>query len=373
MSSMVIDRRSVLRGATAMSAAGLLPLSVQANALATPLFISSVRRGASAFGLVILNERGDILREIPLAARGHDAVVHQPTGQGVVFARRPGTFAVAFDLTDRKPPTAFQSPSDRHFYGHGVFSRDGRLLYATENDFDNARGVIGVYDVHTSFKRIGEFESHGVGPHDILLSPDGKDLVVANGGIETHPDAGRSKLNVADMRPSLVFLDRQTGDLIVRHELPRSMHKLSIRHLDMDARGTVWFGAQWEGGLDDAPSLVGTAGLEKPLSLITSLDHMGGSLQGYIGSVAMSADGRLLAASAPRAGRVLYIDTAQHAVVGETVLDDGCGVAPAYASEFAISSGNGDFVRSKPHQPATQNRHPALAFDNHMIAAHLTR
>ena len=35
----------------------------------------------------------------------------------------------------------------RHFFGHGVFSPDGKLLYATENDFEAARGVIGVYDV----------------------------------------------------------------------------------------------------------------------------------------------------------------------------------------------------------------------------------
>ena len=48
------------------------------------------------------------------------------------------------------------------------------------------------------FARVGEFPTHGVGPHELLLLGDGRTLAVANGGIETHPDFGRAKLNIAD-------------------------------------------------------------------------------------------------------------------------------------------------------------------------------
>ena len=44
------------------------------------------------------------------------------------------------------------------------------------------------------------------GPHEIRLLPQGDTLVVANGGIETHPDSGRSKLNLPTMRPNLAYI-----------------------------------------------------------------------------------------------------------------------------------------------------------------------
>ena len=80
--------------------------------------------------------------------------------------------------------------------------------------------MIGVYDATDGFRRIGEFPTHGVGPHELLLLDDGRTLAIANGGIETHPDFGRAKLNIATMKPSFVFVDRITGDLIEKHELP---------------------------------------------------------------------------------------------------------------------------------------------------------
>ena len=103
-----------------------------------------------------------------LPDRGHDVTWSPVTGQAVVFARQPGTFAVIFDATGRSAPQTLSSVPGRHFFGHGAFSPDGRLLYATENDFDNARAVVGVYDVGGGFARIGEFDTQGVGAHGRL-------------------------------------------------------------------------------------------------------------------------------------------------------------------------------------------------------------
>ena len=47
------------------------------------------------------------------------------------------------------------------------------------------------------------------------------------------------------MMPSLAFIDSTTGDLIATHEQTSDLHKLSLRHIAADARGAVWFGAQW--------------------------------------------------------------------------------------------------------------------------------
>ena len=91
----------------------------------------------------------------------------------------------------QRPPVWFATKPDRHFFGHGVFSADGKLLYTTENDYDGARGVIGVRDATDGYQQIGEFPAHGMEPHDIQLLADGRTMVIANGGIRTHPDSAR--------------------------------------------------------------------------------------------------------------------------------------------------------------------------------------
>ncbi len=343
------------------------PVRAGGRDLTQAAFASAVRVG-SGFALLILDEAGRVLREIPLEARGHDTTVHLGSGIGVMFARRPGDFAVAFEFSRPTASKVFRTPADRHFYGHGVFSNDGRLLYATENDFDNARGLIGIYDVKAGFSRIGEFPSSGVGPHDLHLLPDDKTLVVANGGIETHPDAGRAKLNVPDMQPSLAFINREDGQMLARHELGREFHKLSIRHLDVDQSGRVWFGGQWEGALDDVPELVGSASLDRPLTLLAMNPVLPARLKGYIGSVALDKSGRRLAVSAPRAGRIVYFDTAAERLIGESLIIDGCGVAPRGRDGFAISSGGGEFRAAAPGtEDVGLAVHRGMAFDNHMI------
>ena len=74
-------------------------------------------------------------------------------------------------------------------------------------------------------------------PHEAMLLGDDV-ICVANGGIETHPDFGREKLNLSTMKPNVAFIDRLTGDLISLRELPPDLHQVSLRHLAPDARGT---------------------------------------------------------------------------------------------------------------------------------------
>lgn len=366
MSSMAINRRTFLVTSTALLV--LTPsIARPGEDDGLPRFLSTAKLADGSHALVIVAVDGRLLREIPLRGRGHDVALSPDMRMAVAFARRPGTFAVAIDLIGSTPPRLFETPIDRHFYGHGVFSGDGRLLYATENDFASARGMLGVYDVAAGFQRIGEIPSHGVGPHDVLLLPDGNTLCVANGGIETHPAAGREKLNLSTMQPSLAFIDRGTGELLAKHELSQDIRHLSIRHLCVDAGGTVWFGGQWEGAMDQSPELIGWARIDRAIRFIEPDDAMGLLLKGYIGSVATTGDRRILAASAPRAGRMLYVDTEHGKVVGETVMPDCCGTAPASENAIAVSSGLGELRSERPCEGSAQSRViPGVAFDNHM-------
>lgn len=364
-----IERRAFLAGALSLASVTALSRKGAARDALSPAFAAAAKLPGEGYAILILAADGTLLREVPLSARGHDIALDKANGRAVAFARRPGTFAVAFDLPGARAPAIFHAMDGRHFYGHGCFSRDGRLLYVSENDIAAGRGVIGIYDVEAGYKRRGEMPSHGVGPHEIILLADGRTLGVANGGIDTVPEAGRAMLDLDGMRPNLAFVDAGSGALVARHELSSDLNRLSIRHIAADADGAVWFGGQWEGDLMETPELVGRASRDRDIRLIEPDVPLGLDLKGYIGSIAASGDGRIVAASAPKAGRILYIASATGEVVGEGALADGCGIAGETDGRFAVTSGLGVFRRESPVAAPRlfdERTLAGIAFDNHL-------
>lgn len=357
------QRRAFLKAAGAGFVASLLPQRAEALAEAELVFASSTQQSAGKYGAALITETGRLIASIDLPDRGHDITYSPVLGRAVVFARQPGTFAVVFDPDGRVPPVTLTSVEGRHFFGHGAFSPDGTLLYATENDFDAARGVIGIYEVAGGYTRIGEFDSFGVGPHEILLMSDGKTFAVANGGIETHPDYGRTELNIETMEPSICFIDCSDGTLIGQLKLADDLHQLSIRHMAVDARNRVWFGCQFRGDASRHPQLVGYATLDGEIRLIELPDETLGDLRNYVGSVAASADGALVAVSSPDGDTILAIDAeAQRPFVLQSLMS-GCGLAPD-RSGFVASTGLGDVVGFAGS--STAERKFDFGFDNHL-------
>ena len=358
------DRRSFLRGAGALFSASLLPHAAEAVSRSDMLFAATAKTPEGKFVAVLLDEAMRIVRQIALPDRGHDVTFNPVTGESVVFARRPGNFALVFSLAGWVEPRMIIAPQGRHFYGHGVFSQDGKLLYATENDFGNAVGKVGIFDATDEFKRIGEYESFGIGPHDILLSPDGKTLVVANGGIETHPDFGRAKLNLAFMEPNISYINRETGTLLESHSLSPSLNQLSIRHMAMNAKGRVVFGCQYEGAKSDAPPLVGWSELGVGIETWDCLQETLCQSENYVGSVAISPDGLAAAISAPRDNAFALILVKDGRLLREATMQGVCGLAPAKLG-FTASSDKG--YMGGLHDGVFQSDHDLL-FDNHMAS-----
>ncbi|KKB84250.1 hypothetical protein VW29_11300 [Devosia limi DSM 17137] len=358
------QRRAFLKAAGAGFAASLLPrqaLALERNEL---VFASAVQTRAGGYGAVLLGERGDVIASIDLPDRGHDITFSRAAGRGVVFARQPGTFAVVFDPAGQAAPITLTSPEGRHFYGHGVFSPDGKLLYATESDFEAAQGVIGVYDATGDYKRIAEYPTYGTGPHELLLMPDGKTLVIANGGIETHPDFGKAELNLQTMDPSVVFVDAGSGALVGQLRLEAGLHQLSIRHMAIDIRGRVWFGCQYKGAPSASPQLVGYATLDGDIQLVELPPDTLRDLRNYVGSVAVSADGETVAISSPGGNLLVAIDVAGGKPVLVETLRSGCGLAADNAG-FVATSGLGDMIGLAGAE--RQARKFDFAFDNHML------
>ena len=373
---MAIERRAVLRLLAGGVAGALLPLPVRAVA-GGQLYLSARSDGAGGYRVSGFSADGARFLDLSLPGRSHSFAIRPGGRTAVHFARRPGRFALVLDLARGAIESTLNTPADRHFYGHGVFSRDGRLLYATENDFGGERGVIGVYDAANDYRRVGELESHGIGPHEIGLLADGETLVVANGGIATQPDLPRVKLNLPTMAPSLCLVDRRDGTLLQALRLAPALHQLGIRHLAMGPEDTVAVAMQYEGPAGDLVPLVALWRADEGLRLLPGSASVLRAMKHYCGSVCFDPSGRAIAVSAPRGGIVTFWDVSAGHYLSSARVPDGCGVAPgARPAEFLASSGQGGVVvidaRSGKARPFSVSRLQNGRWDNHLVAVSAT-
>ncbi|MCS4091518.1 DUF1513 domain-containing protein [Rhizobium sp. BK176] len=354
--SSAIDRRSFVKAAGLTFLAALQPRALMALERADAVYASGLRTADGSYAIATVSERGEIIDQVALPARAHGMAFSRATGKTVAFARRPGTYAMIFDPRGKNEPITIAAAEGRHFYGHGAFSPDGRLLYASENAFDANRGVIGLYDATGRFDRIDEFETYGVGPHDMTVSDDGRMLNIANGGIETHPDFGRTKLNLFNMQPSLTLIDAATGSLIEKRSLPSQWAQLSTRHVDVDDSGRIWFACQYEGHRNDLPPLVGSFAKGEDLRFVDLPDETTRRLANYVGAIAINRADGLVGITSPKGGASVTIDAKSGRVLREAVVPDAAGIAAAKTG-FAVSSYDGGFLSTRSD----------VAWDQHIV------
>lgn len=358
------SRRAFLAG---FAAASLCPRPSWADAGA-PAYLAAAAFPDGGYRLAGIGADGAVIFTRALPGRGHAAAAHPARPEAVAFARRPGVFALVIDCRTGHENAVMQAPEGRHFYGHGTFSEDGTRLFTAENDYEAGRGIIGVWDAQAGYRRLGEFSAGGVGPHDLRLMPGGRMLVVANGGIETHPDAGRAKLNIPTMRPNLSYIDL-SGRLHEQIALPHAMHKNSIRHLAVHGDGQVAFAMQWQGDIHNAPPLLGLHRRGEAPRLLSAPDPAHQRLRGYAGSVAFSGDGRQVGITSPRGGMVQIFDVTQGMLAKSHDVADVCGLAPGThgTSSFIYTAGTGEIGRLQDGDArALQRTRPQ--WDNHLVA-----
>lgn len=355
---MQTSRRTFLTG---LISTGVLPAPVWADA-GDPAYLAAARATDGSYSLAGLTGAGKVRFTIPLPARGHAATAHPLRPEAIAFARRPGTFAMVIDCIHGRILATLNAPEGRHFYGHGAFSRDGTLLFTPENDYDNGRGVIGVWDRDAAWLRVGEFSSGGIGPHEMLRLP-GKDVfVVANGGIETHPDTGRAKLNIPEMRPNLTYVT-STGQALDQVAPPDHMN--SLRHLAVTEDGLVGCALQWQGDRSEAPALLALHHRGEALKLVQAPDGPHPQLNGYAGSISFTGQGEHVAITSPRGG-VVQIFTRDGQFVKQHAMDDVCGVAPGQADSFLATAGTGRIAVVDASGIEILNQE-SWQWDNHLV------
>ena len=370
---MATDRRSFLQIAAASWISGI-PLSHSVASVKSDYYIGAYASGNGEYHVGGFDIGGKLIWDIPLPARGHSFAIHPYRQIFVCFARRPGRFGLVVDADQNFASGFLDIPAQRHSFGHGVFSIDGEFLYASENDFQNQRGVIGIYSADEQFSRVGELDSYGIGPHDIRMLSDNRTLVVANGGIMTHPSFPRTKLNLPTMAPSLCLVDRVTGELVQKLKLDPSFHQLSIRHLTINQDDVVVAAMQYEGYRGDLVPLVAVYDPRKSNNqlnpLATPTDELRAMKQ-YCGSVCFDSEGKKIAVSAPRGNVVAFWDVEATSFITSIPISDCSAVAPTHtAGEFVAATGNGEVLLANIKQGSISTLRASTLdqrrWDNHL-------
>ncbi|MCB1875964.1 MAG: DUF1513 domain-containing protein [Chromatiales bacterium] len=338
-----LPRRQFLRGLLAMGATGFLG-KVSARAGEPPLYLSAADGADGRHYLLAFTPDGEIVFKTSLPGRGHAIAMRPDGGEALAVARRPGEWMLRVELRSGRILGEVVAAVGRHFYGHGVFSPDGGHFFVPENDYPGERGRIGVYAVREGYRKIADWDSGGIGPHELIYLP-GDLLAVANGGLLTHPDSGRDVLNLDTMRSNLALIDGRSGQILERHELAPQWRLSSIRHLTALADGAVAVAMQTQADSRGHAPLVGLYRPGEGLQPLWAPQSVQRGLRDYCGSICGDSSGRFLAVSSPRGGRVCFWSDAGD-YLGETALADGCGIAASGdVGEFVLSDGLGGLSR----------------------------
>lgn len=297
------------------------------------------------------------LASIEVPTRAHGVLV-QADGSLLAVARRPGDWLVRWHPTQTEPRWTWAEP-DRAFNGHVVATRDGRRLLTTETDLDTGQSLIGVWDARSMEKQT-EWQTHGIDAHMMLL--DGDTLLVANGGVPTQPETGRSKRNLHTMDSSLVRLHGQSGALLGQWRLPD--RRLSLRHM---ARNSSRVGIALQAEHDakaerDAAPVLAIFDGDK-LTLAEPVPAPG--CAGYAGDIASLLDG--FAVSAPRANAILRWRP-NDGWQAPLPLQEGCAIASVRGRRL-WAGGSAKVLGVESDSQVSLVLRPSLRLDNHLVLA----
>lgn len=257
----------------------------------------------------------------------------------------------------------------RTFNGHVTWTPDRRHLVTSETDADDSAGWVSLRDPQT-LRRVDEWPSGGVEPHDIRFDPAGR-LWIANGGILRA--AMDRKRDLDRMQPTLVALDVASGRPLGRWELDDP--RLSLRHLAVGLGSEPLIGVALQAEHDD-PGRRGEAPLlavcDGQRFFIPSRQAIG---KGYSSDIAPGPVGGFFLAS-ERSHHVLRWDPRRPETlqtVGE--LERAGALAPWRTEDDGRTSPDGVYIaaarglaRWHPSQPAKMLRWPIpMAIDNHLV------
>ncbi len=298
---------------------------------------------------------------------------NDPSKAAVFEKKGPG--ACYLDFVEGRVVAQLTSPKTRHFYGHGAYSPNGSLLYATESYLeDQHRGALIVRDAKT-FQELGSVPTHGTAPHDCMLLDDGSTMVVTNGGGPLRGGAA----------PSVTYIDVKSEKLL--EEVKLTAPRYNTGHLAISGDGNLAVVSAPRDGLPGKAPKLGAISLKpKGQPLITMrkpkkvVDRMKGETLSVLihpreqdggdeRVLATHPDGDMLSVWSMRQGKLLrkYTEFEQPRGICLTLDGNYFAVSHSLGRSVALS-----FISTETYEPVPAMRvEPSYIGGSHIFAHQL--
>lgn len=192
----------------------------------------------NAYGVGVLelgSRQAKIRHQLAVPTRAH-GLLAEAGGSVLAVARRPGDWLLRWHPVSGRTQWHW-SGEERRFNGHVAADGPARALWTTETDLETAQGRLVRRDAR-SLEVLDVWATQSMDPHALLrLSqplaglPVGA-MLVANGGIPTLPETGRTRRTAERMDASLVALDPVDGQVLGQWRVADPF--LSLRHVAWD-------------------------------------------------------------------------------------------------------------------------------------------
>ncbi len=330
-----------------------------------------LREGQQHFVLAMVNLDAESpqAETFPLTFLGH-GISFDPRNRfrAAVFEKK-GPGACLVDLQARQVVQPITSPSSRRFYGHGAYSADGGLLYATESLIeDDFAGVLSVRDA-VSLQELGLIPTHGVSPHDCLFIDEGKTLVVSNGG---------GPLDGGDA-PCVCYVELASGKLLDKVVLDSVRHNTG--HIALSARGDLAVISAPRDGLPNPNEQLGAVSLRPVGGEITTVKRPGTVVQRMLGetlSLTILEKSQTVVTTNPLGNLVSMWHLIDATFVGKIELPGPRGVCQSLDGEwFLVSHVLGQSVALSAYSSATRKPidwvlSPSFMSGSHVVSRDLS-
>jgi hypothetical protein len=287
--------------------------------------------------LCVFDLDGGRSRAISMDFFGHGLAFHPSERNRVVVFEKKGPGACEIDLGTGRVTRPIATPATRAFYGHGAFSRDGQVLFATENHLETRNGLIVIRDAQT-YRELGEFPTYGQSPHDCHLIDVGKTLAITNGGGPVDSAA----------LPSVTFVDVASTKLLERltFETPR----INAGHLALSAkRDVVAISAPREGLSRESLGGVTIRTGSGPFQTVTSPEDVIARMVGESLSLCIDDRRRTVGVTNPDGNIVTFWDLDQKRLVKHLDLPAPRGLARTLdGGSLVLSYGQGTLALLDP-------------------------
>lgn len=260
----------------------------------------------------------------------HGIVVDPNNHQRLMLFQKKGPGACEINMQAGKMTRSLNPKQGCHFYGHGAFSTDGSVIYATETYLDSQQGTITIRDAK-NLKILGEFPTHGANPHDCHLFDGGRQMAITNAG----GNIGSGEA------PAVTYVDVNNGQLLERIELGHQ--RINTGHLLLTSKlDLVVVSAPRDGLPTTNPGGVSMRPVGKEMKTMMEPGTVVDQMLGESLSVAVHEPSRTVAVTNPDANLITFWNLSEQRLISSLSIKKPRGVTLSLDKKYFVFSFGAD-------------------------------